>query len=594
MLRLPLALIAVLFVVATTTIADDLPAGGKPLIATGPASLHALNVRLGDGKLGTYEISKTGHTEFQQSLNIALTEQPGNTWDAAAGLPITSSVAKDDVLLVGFWMRGKPTSEVGGAVAEFVFERFSEPYTKSVQYLAETPADGSWQQYWVRFRSVEDYDAGQAGINFQLGYQPETLEIGGLQAWNFGKDIDVNTLPNTELTYAGRSLDASWRADAAKRIDELRKRDVSLAIRDRDGNPRPGAKVSVKLERHLFGFGSAVSAPMLTGNGEDNDRYRNTFKQYFNVGTIENGLKWKSWDNQWISHRETIDALRWMNEAQIPARGHVMVWPGIRYLPEWVPTIYDRPDVLSKVIDSHIREMGFATSGMVRDWDVLNEVFDNRDLTDILGDEAMVNWFKVAKDVAPDAELYYNDYAGLVRGGFPTAHKEHFVKTVRYLTTNNAPIDGIGIQGHFGALLTPPERMLAELDRYHELGLKVLITEYDVEVPGKELQSDFTRDFLTTCFSHPAVEGVVTWGFWAGAHWKPEAALFAKDWTPTAMGQQWIHMTQNEWTTQQELVADVGGKINFRGFLGQYVITVDGEASRINVTRDGEVIVQAP
>ncbi len=588
-MRTILFALSIAFSFVSLAVADGLPAGGISLLDGDRDVIEQLNVRLGDGKYGTHQIGPTKHDEFDRSLQISLTNRPENTWDSAFGLPSNKAVAKGDVLLIGFWLRGKATSGVGGAVAEFVFERFSAPHTKSVQFLAESPADGSWQHYWVRFRSLESYEAEQAGMNFQIGYQPETLEFGGLQAWNFGQDVDIDTLPNTELTYTGRELDASWRAEAAERIDQLRRDDLSMSLFDDQGQPRSGAKVSVKLVSHDFGFGSAVSASMLTGEGEDNDRYRETFKKYFNVGTTENALKWKSWDENWISHEATINALKWMKEQRIPARGHVMVWPGIRYLPEWVPTIYDRPEVLTKVLDTHIREMGYATQGLVRDWDVLNEVFDNRDLTDILGDEAMVHWFKVADEVAPNVQLYYNDYAGLVRGGFPTTHKDHFEKTVRYLVENGAPIDGIGIQGHFGSLLTPPERMLAELDRFHALGLKILITEFDVEVAGKQLQSDFTRDFLTVCFSHPAVAGVLSWGFWEGAHWKPDAAFFAKDWTPTAMGQQWIRMTQQVWTTEEELVADANGQIKFRGFRGEYAITVDGREYRAKSGDDGKL-----
>lgn len=34
------------------------------------------------------------------------------------------------------------------------------------------------------------------------------------------------------------------------------------------------------------------------------------------------------------------------------------------------------------------------------------------------------------------------------------------------------------------------------------------------------------QDILTLYFSHPAIEGVLFWGFWDGKLWKPEMALF--------------------------------------------------------------------
>jgi hypothetical protein len=66
----------------------------------------------------------------------------------------------------------------------------------------------------------------------------------------------------------------------------------------------------------------------------------------------------------------------------------------------------------------------------------------------------------------------------------------------------------------------------------------------------------------------------MTWGFWAGAHWKPEAALFDKNWTPTPIGQQWIALVNKKWRTDETLSTDKDGKIRLRGFLGQYKATV--------------------
>ena len=105
--------------------------------------------------------------------------------------------------------------------------------------------------------------------------------------------------------------------------------------------------------------------------------------------------------------------------------------------------------------------------------------------------------------------------------------------------------------------------------------------------PDEALKADFTRDFLTVCFSHPAVSGVLTWGFWEGAHWMPEAALFNRDWTPTAMGRQWMDLTQNVWTTDQDVTVDDTGKVNFRGYIGDYTMTINGSEKRFRVKADG-------
>ena len=554
---------------------ESLPEDGRRLVAEEKTNPDQLRVNLGGGKLGQKKVLDVDHSAFSKSLQVQLTVQPKNTWDTSISTQTTEAVKKGDALLIGFWARGKPLEGAGGGVAEVVFELNGAPYTKSVQYLVETPSDGSWQHYWVRFRSLEDYDPGGATVTFQTGYLKEEFELASLEVWNFG-DAKLESLPHTPLTYVGRELDAQWRTEADERIERIRKSDLEVTVVGADGNPAVGASVRIRQQAHEFDFGTAASAAIIAGDHEQKSKYCDVLKQYFNLASIENGLKWKSWDLYPGNHAQTLAAIDWLNENNIAARGHVMVWPGHRYLPEWIKSIQDQPDALAKVIDGHIREVGFATRGKLRDWDVVNEMFDNPDLINVLGDKEAVHWFEEARRVAPGVDLYYNDYAGLVRGGHPTTHKDHFEKTVRYLKDNQAPIDGIGIQGHFGALLTPPIRLLSELDRWNALGLKIQITEFDVTVPNEQLRADFARDFLIACFSHEAVDGIVTWGFWEGAHWEPKAALFDKDWNPTPIGQHWIELTTKRWWTDETVVTDKNGKLNLRAFKGKYSIECNG------------------
>lgn len=556
---------------------DELPPDGIPLVAPAGLTPNQLRVRLGNGNFATSQIqSNLDHPAFDQSLKIRITQRPPQTWDIAVSAPTTAPVKKDDAILVGFWARGRAADGIGGGIAEFVFERHGPPHTKSVQYLVETPANGDWKHFWIRCLSLEDYAPGDALVLFQSGYTETTFELAGLEAWNFGDKLPLDQLPHTPLTYAGRDSTAPWRAEAAKRIDQHRKAGLTVTVLDKDGKPRPNLPVHVRLDRHAFDFGTAVKANLILDEGPDADRYRETLLNYFNLAVIENGLKWRMWDARPVNQPKTLEALQWLADQNMPVRGHVMVWPGYRHLPPWIKSLEDDPEILTKVINTHIREIGYAAGHHVRDWDVLNEVHSNRDLTNTLGDEAMIEWFQVAKAVAPHAKRYYNDYAALVRGGFPTAHKDHFENTLRYLIDEGAPIDGIGIQGHFGSLLTPPKRLYEELNRWADLDLGILITEYDVTVPDPKLQADFTRDFLTICFSHPAVDGVVTWGFWADAQWKPESALFTKDWEPTPMGRQWIDLTTRTWHTDETITTDDRGQIQLRAFLGNYTLTAAG------------------
>ena len=555
--------------------AGEAPEGGRP-ISDADVTYYAGSV--GEGRTVSVDDPRIG-----SAAEVTITGQPANTWDVAAAKVVTEPVDKGDTLLVHFFLRGRPIDGRGGGVAEFAFERRAAPFTKSVQYLAESESgdgdDSPWSEFWIAFRSKEDYAPGESHLKFQLGYLKQTVAIGGVEVWNYGPDVDPGTLPMTPRTYPGRSRDAGWRKAAAERIDELRRADASFVLKADGGRPVADQDVRVRLVKHAFDFGTAVSMERLTEEGNDGDRYREALAENFNTATVENALKWRFWDAGSFDRGRVRRGLRWLNRHDIAARGHVLVWPGKRYLPDWTIESLDRPAVLKGAIDTHIREMAGGTDGMVRDWDVLNEVFDNRDLTDAMGDEAMVGWFRTARESMPDVELYYNDYAGLVGGGFPTGHKEHFAQTLRYLIDHDAPIDGMGIQGHFGELLTPPERLLSELDRWGSFGLKILITEFDTSVPDPELQADFLEDFLTVCFSHPGVDGFMLWGFWESAHWRPESALFAADWTPTAMGKRWKEL-RDRWTTDVTVRTDDRGRVDFRGYRGTYEVTGAGRTER--------------
>ena len=62
----------------------------------------------------------------------------------------------------------------------------------------------------------------------------------------------------------------------------------------------------------------------------------------------------------------------------------------------------------------------------------------------------MVDWFAAARRNLPGTPLFINDYSILSGGGQDVAHQDHYEATIAYLLEAGAPLDGIGMQGHFG------------------------------------------------------------------------------------------------------------------------------------------------
>ncbi|WP_404309060.1 endo-1,4-beta-xylanase [Neorhodopirellula lusitana] len=577
------------------------PAGGERLMFTKSISPENIGSYVA-GKL-KHSIESSGKVTIEQanlkdveSVAITVFDQPRNTWDASLSAKSDVAIAKGDCVLIGLWVRGESLSKQGeviegdGSVVEVVFEKRSSPHTKSVQYLVETTPGNQWKHVWVRCLSKEDYAAGECGVGLQIGYSPQRIEIAGLEVWKYPAGTDLESLPMSPRSYAGRELDAPWRIEADARIEKHRKCDLKLSVVDASGNPLSGQPVSIQQTKHAFRFGTAASVGMIGRTDSDATKYRAVLKELFNVVTIENGLKWEFWDKKTSKeHDQVLSAIDWCNEQDVDVRGHVLVWPAQKNSPKWITSLYNDPVALKQVVNTHIREMGYATRGRVTEWDVLNETFDNREFEEHLGPECFSEFFQVTEGVLPDTDLYYNDYAGLVRAGVNTYHKDHFEMTIQRLIDEGAPIDGIGIQGHFGEILTPPHRIVRELDRWAKFGKKIMITEFDIGVSDQKLMADFTRDFLTSCFSHPDVDGVVTWGFWAGSHWRPDSALYDREWNLTPFGEAWVGLTNQKWKTNLDTTLDDSGSTSHRVFKGDYQITVAEHTWEVEANEDRDV-----
>jgi len=255
-------------------------------------------------------------------------------------------------------------------------------------------------------------------------------------------------------------------------------------------------------------------------------------------------------------------------------RGHVLVWPGWKNLPKSLRDYEKEPVRLRSEVMKHVHALTSAVKGSLVHWDVVNEPFDNHDLLDVLGSDVMVDWFKEARAVDPAPKLFINDYAILSGGGGTSPHRDHYDATISLLLEKGAPFDGIGMQGHFGNSLTGPEDMLKILDRFARFKKTIWVTEYDVVIDDAELAGSFTRDFYTTLFSHPAVGGIVMWGFWDGSHWKNNAPLFSKNWEEKPAGRAYRELVLGRWRTAASGKTDARGDFSTRGFLGDYEITV--------------------
>ena len=165
--------------------------------------------------------------------------------------------------------------------------------------------------------------------------------------------------------------------------------------------------------------------------------------------------------------------------------GHTLVWHN--QTPDWVfqdanGKPVNRATLLERM-SNHIRTVVGRYKGRIKGWDVVNEaIADDGSLRQtpwlkIIGGDYIEKAYQFAHAADPDAELYYNDFSLENE-----AKRNGAIALIKDLQKKGIKISGVGLQGHYR--LSDPE--LKEVDEtiiaMSNLGLKVMITEMDVNV----------------------------------------------------------------------------------------------------------------
>jgi len=233
-----------------------------------------------------------------------------------------------------------------------------------------------------------------------------------------------------------------------------------------------------------FLIGTALNRNQITGNDQ---RGQNLAIKQFNAVTAENVMKWEQIHPEpEVYDFEAADAMiELAEENDMFVVGHTLVWHS--QTPDWVfhddvGELLTRDALLERMRD-HIHTVAGRYQGRVHGWDVVNEaILDDGSMRDtywyqIIGKDYLVKAFQYAREADPDAELYYNDYSLEV-----PSKREGAIRLVKYLRENNAPVTGIGTQGHFNLEWPTLDNAEKTITEFAALGLDVMVTELDVDV----------------------------------------------------------------------------------------------------------------
>ncbi len=550
----------------------------------------------------TNSIQAVNDQIFSRKVHCVVNNQGNNPWDAGWFVGNNTQIQQNDKVLMVFYLRS-----VNGTGEVSVFAENSTTFAKEVFFNYSLTEE--WRRYVIPFASSSTYNIDRLNFGFHLANKAQTIEFGGFTVLTYRNQVPLSALPseiNNEF-YDGYEEDAPWRSDAANRIEQLRKADLTIQAEDLAGNPVPNAAFDIRMLRHKFDFGTAVTASRFNGNNAFNAVYQNKVINLdgeghgFNTVVFENDLKWDAWEEEWFVNKdELVNAIAWLRDQGLKIRGHALVWPGSQYLPNDIPNNLGNIPYLQDRINDHLEEvLTFpGVAGQIDEWDVLNEVVVNTTLANAFsaspdyttGRELYVEIFNKARELDPNIGLWLNDYITITLGqeaGSP--QYEALRNYIGELVDAGVDIEGVGFQCHVGGAPNGIPSVLATFDDfYNEFGLKAKVTEFDLPtIVDQELASNYLRDILTATYSHPSMDGFLFWNFWDGATWQNAGAnFFRNDWTETQPLDTYVDLLFNQWWTEEELIAASNGEASTRGFKGTYEISYVCDGSVIRDTID--------
>ncbi|MGA2050494.1 MAG: endo-1,4-beta-xylanase [Terracidiphilus sp.] len=248
-----------------------------------------------------------------------------------------------------------------------------------------------------------------------------------------------------------------------------------------------GAQTPTTLKdayRDSFRVGAAINAAQIAGT---DTRGVGIVETQFDSISPENDLKWErihpkpdtySFDlaDQYVAFGE---------KRHMFIVGHCLVWHS--QVPDWVfrddkGNFVDRETLLKRMHD-HIQTVVGRYKGRIESWDVVNEAL-NEDGTlrqspwlKIIGEDYIAKAFQYAHEADPEAQLTYNDYSLETE-----AKRKGALALVAKLKAQGVPITSVGLQGHDNLEWPSDETEDATISEFAKLGVKVAITELDIDV----------------------------------------------------------------------------------------------------------------
>ena len=300
-------------------------------------------------------------------------------------------------------------------------------------------------------------------------------------------------------------------------------------------------------------------------------------QKYFNYGVSGNSFKWSGIQPQHTPPNYTAfdNAVNWTQSIGWELRAHTLLWGGYNYeddhaLPRWVKDL-PTPQAITDTCKMRVVREVSRYRGIVREYDVMNEPLHATYLSSIVGDSINWNCFKWARSADPDAELFINDYNVEYNWGDAAEYRDMILD----LKSKGAPITGVGMQAHFWQDLRPQvTELVTNINIVAEAGLPIKLTEFDNGIMSQEDQASDLIMVLTVAFSHPSINGIISWALSDRGAWREESGYFDANHEPKLAADTLYHYTRKLWATNFDSTAAGADSTLFNAYYGNYTVEV--------------------
>lgn len=134
--------------------------------------------------------------EGQQTLRVVTRRPMSNFWKLEVSRRTVRPVQKNQPILVRFFARAiTPHPKHAPPQTTVYFQRSGEPWDKSLTVDVKPPA--KWKRYEIPFRAHDAFATGEAMLCFGFGFEPQTVELTGVECLAFPVNTEIDSLPHT-------------------------------------------------------------------------------------------------------------------------------------------------------------------------------------------------------------------------------------------------------------------------------------------------------------------------------------------------------------------------------------------------------------